>query len=72
MEIADKVEMLEEDVDEIYSRARELFIQVESPELKRGTVILVNEFLDAVESVADWCENTADVARAIAVRVIQR
>jgi len=26
--------------------------------------------MDAIEIVADWCENTADIARAIAIRVI--
>jgi len=34
----------------------------------RGASILLNEFMDAVETVADWCENTADIARAIAIR----
>jgi uncharacterized protein Yka (UPF0111/DUF47 family) len=33
-----------------------------------GALILMNEFFDAIETVADWSENTADIVRAIAVR----
>jgi uncharacterized protein Yka (UPF0111/DUF47 family) len=33
-----------------------------------GSMILLNEFLDALETVADWCENTADIVRSISVR----
>ena len=38
------------------------------PEFTTGSLILLNEFFDAVETIADWCENTADIVRAIAVR----
>ena len=28
----------------------------------------LNEFLDVFEMAADWCENTADIIRAVSVR----
>jgi len=40
----------------------------EYPGFSVGELILLNEFLDALETIADWCENTADIVRAIAVR----
>jgi hypothetical protein len=36
--------------------------------ITRGASILLNLFMDAVETVADWCENTAGVSRVIAIR----
>ena len=41
---------------------------LEFPGFSRGALILLNEFFDALETVADWCENTVDIVRAIAVR----
>ena len=34
-----------------------------------GQLIILNEALDAIEMVADWCENTVDLVRVIAVRL---
>jgi predicted phosphate transport protein (TIGR00153 family) len=70
LELADQVEMLEEDIDELYAVARGFVSGLEFPGFTRGALILLNEFLDAIETVADWCENTADIVRAIAVRVL--
>ena len=67
-EIADKVEMIEEDIDDLYSIAREHLATLEYPGFSPGSLILLNEFLDAIETVADWCENTVDIIRAITVR----
>jgi predicted phosphate transport protein (TIGR00153 family) len=64
---ADKVEMLEENVDELYSVARMKLATLEYPDFNDGSLILLNEFLDALETVADWCENTADIVRAVAL-----
>jgi hypothetical protein len=47
-----------------------MYVEIDIPDMTRGAMILLNEFMDAVETVADWCENSADVARAIAIRVI--
>ncbi|MCW4049661.1 MAG: DUF47 family protein [Candidatus Bathyarchaeota archaeon] len=68
LSLADEVEMLEETIDDLYGEARYHFAKEEFPEFSTGSLILLNEFFDAVETVADWCENTADIVRAIAVR----
>jgi len=66
--LANEVEMLEENIDDLYGEARKLLASLEFPGFTTGALILLNEFLDALETVADWCENTADIVRAIAVR----
>lgn len=68
LSLADEVEMLEETIDDLYGEARYHFANEEFPEFSTGSLILMNEFFDAIETVADWSENTADIVRAIAVR----
>ncbi len=68
LELADQVELLEEDVDDLYAESRQIMAEIDDLGMTRGASILLNEFMDAVEMVADWCENTADIARAIAIR----
>ena len=68
LSLADEVEMLEETVDDLYGVVRVHFATLEFPDFSTGSLILLNEFFDAVETIADWCENTADIVRAIAVR----
>jgi predicted phosphate transport protein (TIGR00153 family) len=70
LELADKIELSEENVDDLYAVARELYVQIDVPEITRGAMILINEFMEAIETVSDWSENTADIARAIAIRVL--
>ena len=70
LELANQVELLEEDLDDLYGEARSHFVLIDDGVFTRGALILLNEFLDSIETVSDWCENTADIARAIAVRVI--
>ena len=60
--------MLEEDIDELYSQARQHLANLKFKGWTTGSLILLNEFLDALETVADWCENTADIVRAVSVR----
>jgi len=67
--LANQVELLEEELDELYSIARRHLATMEFPEFSTGALILLNMFLDALETVADWCENTADIVRAVAVRI---
>ncbi|OGD55200.1 hypothetical protein A3K78_02410 [Candidatus Bathyarchaeota archaeon RBG_13_52_12] len=69
LNLANKVELLEEDTDELYSQARKILADYDFKGWTIGSVILLNEFLDALETVADWCENTADIVRAISVRM---
>ena len=67
--LADQVEMIEEDIDELYNKARHYLATLVYPDFSRGALILLGEFLDAIETVSDWCENTVDIVRAIAVSV---
>ena len=69
LELADRVERLEEEIDEAYAQVRQLFVSLRFPGFNVGELILFNMFVDAVEMVADWCENTADLVRVIAVRL---
>ncbi len=69
LDYADQVELLEEDLDDLYGIAREIFVKLDDLDMTRGALILVNELMESIETVSDWCENTADIARAIAVRV---
>jgi len=68
LSLADEVEMLEETVDDLYGDARKYFATLDFQGFGIGSLILLNEFIDALETIADWCENTADIVRAIAVR----
>ena len=68
LSLADEVEMLEETIDDLYGEARFYFAEDAFPDFTTGQLIMINEFLDALETIADWCENTADIVRAIAVR----
>jgi len=70
MEYADQVELLEADLDDLFGSARNHFVELGDVGMTRGALILVNELMQAIETVSDWCENTADIARAIAIRVI--
>ena len=70
LELADQVELMEENIDDLYATAREMYVNIEIPDMTRGAMILLNEFMASIETVADWCENSADIARAIAIRVI--
>jgi predicted phosphate transport protein (TIGR00153 family) len=69
LDSADRVERLEEEVDDLYRRARGLLSEISGPELTVGQLILLAEFLDAVENIADRCEDVCDQARVIAVSV---
>lgn len=70
LELANHIELFEEDLDDLYEEARSHFALMDDGVFTRGALILLNEFLASIETVSDWCENTADIARAIAVRVI--
>jgi len=69
LEMANEVEMIEEDIDELYSIARRHLASLSFENFTPGSLILLNMFLDALETIADWCENTADIVRAITVRL---
>ncbi len=69
LDSADKVERFEEEVDDLYRKARGLLSEISGPELTVGQVVLIAEFMDAIENIADRCEDVCDQARVIAVSV---
>jgi uncharacterized protein Yka (UPF0111/DUF47 family) len=69
LDAADRVERLEEEVDDLYRNARGLLSEISGPDLTVGQIILMAEFMDAVENIADRCEDVCDQARVIAVSV---
>ena len=71
LERANQVELMEEEIDELYQQARIIFVSDDLTGFNTGSIILLNQFMDALETIADWCENTADIIRAIAVRTIK-
>ena len=66
LEAADKVERLEEKVDELYEKAR--FALAECTEAKVGVMILIGNLLETIEGIADSCEDACDQIRVIIVR----
>jgi predicted phosphate transport protein (TIGR00153 family) len=69
LNLANEVEVLEEEIDELYRVARGHIATLDFEGFTTGSLILLNMFFDALETIADWCENTADIVRAIAVRI---
>ena len=64
---ADVVERLEEDVDALYMEARKVFARLAPECPKTPVLILLRDLMDAIENVADWCENSCDQIRVISV-----
>jgi predicted phosphate transport protein (TIGR00153 family) len=68
IELTNEVELFEEDIDDLYNISREFIAKLEFPGFTTGELILLNEFLNALETMSDWCENTADIVRAVSIR----
>ena len=68
---ADEVERVEERVDELYQKARGILKDIETTE-HVGSVILLSQFLEAIENTSDRCEDTCDQARVMAVTLSKR
>jgi predicted phosphate transport protein (TIGR00153 family) len=66
LQAADAVEREEEKVDDLHEKARKLLGQEDLP--KAGVAILANELFEALEMVADACEDACDQVRVIMVR----
>lgn len=71
LKLAYKVEDIEEKIDDMYADARRLFLTLDSSGFETPFLILLNMFFDALEMVADWCENTSDLVRVLVVRFHQ-
>lgn len=63
---ADEVERLEEKVDDLFENSRQILGKEE--DVKVGPAILMNELYEAIEMVADLCEDACDQVRVIIVR----
>ena len=67
LKAADEVEQLEERVDEMYQKARGLLRNVDANGIRVGSIILLSQFLEAIENTSDHCEDTCDQARVMAI-----
>jgi uncharacterized protein Yka (UPF0111/DUF47 family) len=66
LQAADVVEREEEKIDEIHERARILIGREDLP--RAGVAVLVGQLFEAVEMIADSCEDACDQVRVIIVR----
>lgn len=66
LQAADAVEREEEKVDDIYEKARMLLASENLP--KAGIAVLVSQLFEAMEMIADSCEDACDLVRVIIVR----
>lgn len=68
--LADNVEDLEEKVDTLYMGIRSLYPTIDFSKVNPGEVFLIGQLFDAIENITDWCENTIDQVRLLAVRIL--
>ena len=66
LQAADEVEREEEKVDDIHEEARKLLGKEELP--KAGVAVLISQLFEAIEMIADSCEDACDQVRIIMVR----
>jgi uncharacterized protein Yka (UPF0111/DUF47 family) len=66
LQAADVVEREEERVDDIHEKARVLMGKEDLP--KAGVAVLVGQLFEALEMIADSCEDACDQVRIIIVR----
>jgi len=66
LQAADVVEREEEKVDGIHEKARRFLGKEELP--KAGIAVLVSQLFEAIEMIADACEDACDQVRVIMVR----
>lgn len=66
LQAADAVEREEEKVDDIHEKTRRLLGREDIP--KAGVAVLVSQLFEAIEMIADSCEDACDQVRVIMVR----
>jgi uncharacterized protein Yka (UPF0111/DUF47 family) len=66
LQAADAVEREEEKVDDIHGKARILLGKEDLP--RAGTAVLISQLFEAIEMVADSCEDACDQVRIMMVR----
>jgi hypothetical protein len=67
---ADAVERLEEEMDGLYQKARGAINGLRGDDVAVGPTILLSQFMDAMESITDRCEDTIDEIRTISVATL--
>lgn len=67
LKAADEVERLEERMDGLYQQARRSIAGLKSGTVEIGQAILLSDFMDALETITDRCEDSCDEVRVIAV-----
>ena len=67
LKAADEVERLEEQMDGLYQMARRFISGLKTETVEIGQAILLSEFMDALETITDRCEDSCDEVRVIAV-----
>ena len=72
LKAADEVERLEEKVDGLHQKARGILKDIETDGIHVGSIILLSQFLEAIENTADRCEDACDQARVMAVTLSKR
>jgi uncharacterized protein Yka (UPF0111/DUF47 family) len=65
LQAADEVERLEEKVDDLFEDSRRLIAREEK--IRVGIAILLNDLFEAIEMVANRCEDACDQVRVIVV-----
>jgi len=66
LQAADEVEREEEKVDDLHEKARKLLGKEDLP--RAGVAVLTNQLFEAMEMIADTCEDACDQVRVIMVR----
>ena len=66
LQAADTVERKEEKIDDIHEKSRVLLGKEDLP--TAGVAVLVSQLFEAIEMIADSCENACDQVRVIMVR----
>lgn len=69
---ADEVERIEEQVDKLYQKAHSNLKDIQTNGIHVGSVILLAQFLEAIENTSDRCEDSCDQARVMAVTLSKR
>jgi predicted phosphate transport protein (TIGR00153 family) len=72
LKAADEVERLEEDIDILYQNARRDLKDIQVEGTKVGSIILLAQFLEAIENTSDRCEDSCDQARVMAVTLSKK
>ena len=66
LQAADAVEREEEKVDDIHEKARISLGKEDLP--KAGVAVLISQLFEALEMIADTCEDACDQVRVIMIR----